>query len=173
MEAAKANPPWPSLSRNPSRPASRTFVWWSSPGDQDAYRAAAGPHGRLLKFVEQARPLGYGHAVWCARGVHRVLALPAAGGRSPLHQPECETLRATTGRNGRRRGLHRLGCAGHARKQAALLWHGGRPAGRRTPGTLSGVGGVGKAHAHRGGADAHRARFAGRAITSVISACTS
>ncbi|MGD0251867.1 MAG: sugar phosphate nucleotidyltransferase [Verrucomicrobiota bacterium] len=38
-----------------------------SPGDQDAYRAAAGPHGRLLKFVEQTRPLGYGHAVWCAR----------------------------------------------------------------------------------------------------------
>ena len=38
-----------------------------SPGDQDAYRAAAGPHGRLLQFVEQTRPLGYGHAVWCAR----------------------------------------------------------------------------------------------------------
>ncbi len=38
-----------------------------SPGDQDAYRAAAGPHGRVLKFVEQTRPLGYGHAVWCAR----------------------------------------------------------------------------------------------------------
>jgi UTP--glucose-1-phosphate uridylyltransferase len=37
------------------------------PGDQDAYRAAAGPHGRLLQFVEQAQPLGYGHAVWCAR----------------------------------------------------------------------------------------------------------
>jgi UTP--glucose-1-phosphate uridylyltransferase len=37
------------------------------PGDQEAYRAAAGPHGRLLQFVEQARPLGYGHAVWCAR----------------------------------------------------------------------------------------------------------
>jgi UTP--glucose-1-phosphate uridylyltransferase len=38
-----------------------------SPGDQDAYRAAAGPHGRSLKFIEQTRPLGYGHAVWCAR----------------------------------------------------------------------------------------------------------
>ena len=37
------------------------------PGDQAAYRAAAGPHGRLLQFVEQPRPLGYGHAVWCAR----------------------------------------------------------------------------------------------------------
>jgi len=38
-----------------------------SAGDQNAYRAAAGPHGRRLKFVEQSRPLGYGHAVWCAR----------------------------------------------------------------------------------------------------------
>ena len=38
-----------------------------SPGDREAYRAAAGPHGRALKFVEQTRPLGYGHAVWCAR----------------------------------------------------------------------------------------------------------
>jgi UTP--glucose-1-phosphate uridylyltransferase len=38
-----------------------------SPGDQAAYRAAAGPYGRSLQFVEQSRPLGYGHAVWCAR----------------------------------------------------------------------------------------------------------
>lgn len=37
------------------------------PGDQDAYRAAAGPHGRYLQFVEQSQPLGYGHAVWRAR----------------------------------------------------------------------------------------------------------
>jgi len=37
------------------------------PGDQEAYRAAAGSHGRRLKFVEQSEPLGYGHAVWCAR----------------------------------------------------------------------------------------------------------
>jgi len=38
-----------------------------SAGDEPAYRAAAGPHGRKLYFVEQPRPLGYGHAVWCAR----------------------------------------------------------------------------------------------------------
>jgi UTP--glucose-1-phosphate uridylyltransferase len=36
-------------------------------GDAPAYRAAAGPHGRGLQFVEQERSLGYGHAVWCAR----------------------------------------------------------------------------------------------------------
>ena len=35
-------------------------------GDQDAYRAAAGLHASRLRFVEQAAPLGYGHAVQCA-----------------------------------------------------------------------------------------------------------
>jgi UTP--glucose-1-phosphate uridylyltransferase len=37
-----------------------------SPGDQPAYAAAAGPAKRL-HFVEQTKPLGYGHAVLCAR----------------------------------------------------------------------------------------------------------
>jgi UTP--glucose-1-phosphate uridylyltransferase len=36
------------------------------PGDAAAYRAAAGPHGKHLQFVEQDKSLGYGHAVWCA-----------------------------------------------------------------------------------------------------------
>jgi len=36
------------------------------PGDQAAYRAAAGPHASRLQFVEQPAPLGYGHAVQCA-----------------------------------------------------------------------------------------------------------
>jgi UTP--glucose-1-phosphate uridylyltransferase len=36
------------------------------PGDQAAYRAAAGPHASRLQFVEQPAPLGYGHAVHCA-----------------------------------------------------------------------------------------------------------
>jgi UTP--glucose-1-phosphate uridylyltransferase len=38
-----------------------------SPGDQPAYQAAAGNHASRLTFVEQAQPLGYGHAVQCAR----------------------------------------------------------------------------------------------------------
>jgi UTP--glucose-1-phosphate uridylyltransferase len=38
------------------------------PGDQAAYRAAAGPHAGRIQFVEQPSPLGYGHAVQCARG---------------------------------------------------------------------------------------------------------
>jgi len=37
------------------------------PGDAEAYRAAAGPHGKGLEFVEQEQPRGYGHAVWRAR----------------------------------------------------------------------------------------------------------
>ncbi|MGD0538087.1 MAG: sugar phosphate nucleotidyltransferase [Verrucomicrobiota bacterium] len=36
------------------------------PGDQAAFRTAAGPHADRLQFVEQARPLGYGHAVAAA-----------------------------------------------------------------------------------------------------------
>jgi len=36
------------------------------PGDAETYRAAAGPHGRRLQFIEQTDPQGYGHAVWCA-----------------------------------------------------------------------------------------------------------
>jgi UTP--glucose-1-phosphate uridylyltransferase len=38
-----------------------------SPGDQKAYEAAAGAHVSRLTFVEQTQPLGYGHAVHCAR----------------------------------------------------------------------------------------------------------
>ena len=37
------------------------------PGDADIYRAAAGPLGKRLQFVEQQKALGYGHAVWSAR----------------------------------------------------------------------------------------------------------
>lgn len=37
------------------------------PGDVDTYRAAAGTAARQLHFVEQAQPLGYGHAVWSAQ----------------------------------------------------------------------------------------------------------
>jgi UTP--glucose-1-phosphate uridylyltransferase len=37
------------------------------PGDQTAYLTAAGDFAKRLEFVEQAAPLGYGHAVFCAR----------------------------------------------------------------------------------------------------------
>jgi UTP--glucose-1-phosphate uridylyltransferase len=38
------------------------------PGDEQPFAAAAGPHARRLRFIEQAEPLGYGHAVQCAHG---------------------------------------------------------------------------------------------------------
>lgn len=38
-----------------------------SPGDQQAYATAASGHAKRLHFVEQEQPMGYGHAVYCAR----------------------------------------------------------------------------------------------------------
>jgi UTP--glucose-1-phosphate uridylyltransferase len=38
-----------------------------SPGDEASYATAAGAHASRLQFVEQPAPLGYGHAVACAR----------------------------------------------------------------------------------------------------------
>lgn len=38
-----------------------------APGDQAAYTTAAATHAPRLKFVEQNEPLGYGHAIHCAR----------------------------------------------------------------------------------------------------------
>ena len=37
------------------------------PGDEAAYLEVAGDHGGRLTFVHQPEPLGYGHAVYCAR----------------------------------------------------------------------------------------------------------
>lgn len=39
-------------------------VW---PGDEARYAQAAGKHAGRLRFVPQPQPLGYAHAVWCAR----------------------------------------------------------------------------------------------------------
>lgn len=39
------------------------------PGDAAAFAAAAGEHAGRLRFVEQAEPGGYGHALVCARAV--------------------------------------------------------------------------------------------------------
>jgi UTP--glucose-1-phosphate uridylyltransferase len=38
-----------------------------APGDADAYAEVAGDYAGRLTFVTQAQPLGYGHAVYCAR----------------------------------------------------------------------------------------------------------
>jgi UTP--glucose-1-phosphate uridylyltransferase len=39
-------------------------VW---PGDEDRYAQATGSHAGRIRFIPQPEPLGYGHAVWCAR----------------------------------------------------------------------------------------------------------
>jgi UTP--glucose-1-phosphate uridylyltransferase len=39
-----------------------------APGDQSAFARVAGAYAGRLRFVEQAEPLGYGHAVHCAAG---------------------------------------------------------------------------------------------------------
>ncbi|MDX1524301.1 MAG: sugar phosphate nucleotidyltransferase [Anaerolineae bacterium] len=37
------------------------------PGDETAYAEVAGDHAGRLHFVQQVEPLGYGHAIFCAR----------------------------------------------------------------------------------------------------------
>ncbi len=37
------------------------------PGDEDAYRSVAGDHAGRLAFAPQKKPLGHGHAIYCAR----------------------------------------------------------------------------------------------------------
>lgn len=37
------------------------------PDDEPAFRSLAGDHSGRISFVYQPEPLGYGHAVWCAR----------------------------------------------------------------------------------------------------------
>ncbi len=39
-------------------------VW---PGDEPRYTQAAGSHASALRLVQQPKPLGYAHAIWCAR----------------------------------------------------------------------------------------------------------
>jgi len=38
-----------------------------APGDEQTYAGAAGGHAAALRFVVQEQPLGYGHAIFCAR----------------------------------------------------------------------------------------------------------
>jgi UTP--glucose-1-phosphate uridylyltransferase len=49
----------------------------TSPGDEGRYAESVGPHSCRLQFIPQAEPLGYGHAIQCAR--------PFAAGEPFLH----------------------------------------------------------------------------------------
>jgi UTP--glucose-1-phosphate uridylyltransferase len=40
-------------------------VW---PGDESRYALAAGKYAASVRFIAQPEPLGYGHAIYCARG---------------------------------------------------------------------------------------------------------
>jgi UTP--glucose-1-phosphate uridylyltransferase len=40
-------------------------VW---PGDESRYAQAAGKYAASVRFIAQPEPLGYGHAIYCARG---------------------------------------------------------------------------------------------------------
>lgn len=55
------------------------------PGDQQAYREAAGEHGRLLTFVEQPEPRGYGEAL-CQAAICRQSPFHALGKRPSVPQ---------------------------------------------------------------------------------------
>jgi UTP--glucose-1-phosphate uridylyltransferase len=39
-----------------------------APGDDEPYARASGAYAAALRFIPQEHPLGYGHAVYCARG---------------------------------------------------------------------------------------------------------
>ena len=45
-------------------------VW---PGDEASYAQAAGPHASSVRFIPQPEPLGYGHALHCARPFLRAI----------------------------------------------------------------------------------------------------
>ena len=119
------------------------------PGDAEAYRAAAGPHGKRLQFVEQDERAGLRPRRLVRARFHRRATVSAAGGRSSLSEPREPELRAATRRSGRGGILRRFRRAGHARKQTAILRRGRRTAGGKSQGALSRFRGAGKTHAHR------------------------
>ena len=118
----------------PDAPRSRKSASWSGPATRTATRRPpASMRGRSASSSSR-EPLGYGHAVWCAREF--------AGGEPFLHlvgdhlyvTRRREVLRRAPG--GRRRSgrVLRLGRAAHARKPAAAFRHGGRPPAARPQG---------------------------------------
>lgn len=72
-----------------------------APGDSSAFAEAVGAHRDRLRFIEQPAPLGYGHAVFCARafvddapflhlvGDHLYVGTSAAGCAQQLVELAC------------------------------------------------------------------------------------
>lgn len=84
------------------------------PGDEAAYATAAGNHAPRLRFIEQAEPLGYGHAVWCARDFT---------GDAPFLLLVGDHLYVSTQANGCAKQLVEVACAGDCAVSAVQATH--------------------------------------------------
>ena len=141
------------------------------PGDEQAYAQVAGHHAGRLHFVHQAEPLGYGHAVYCARDFvgHEPFLHLVGDHLYVSHSRETCAPEAGGGRGSG--GLRHLRGAGHPREPAALLRHGGRAPPAGAPGPLRDRHRDREAHAH-GGGTAPWCPACAPATTSVSSGCT-
>ena len=138
------------------------------PGDEATYAEAAGDVNARLVFVPQAEPLGYGHAIYCARDF--VAGQPflhlvgdhlwvSQGGQGCAEQ----LVEVAAGRV-----VRRVGRAGLAREPAAVLWHGGRPPRAGAPGSVRGRRCHREAHPHRGRAAVAGAGAARRPLSLLL-----
>ena len=119
-------------------------------GDQQAYAEAAGEYARMLTFVEQPRPRGYGEALYrAARFVGDEPFVHLVSDHLYISAPDAAPAPAI-GRGGPGGKVPGLGRAGHAGEHAAVLRRRGRPPGRRTHRPVYDRTGAGKAHPHRG-----------------------
>ena len=139
-------------------------------GNQQVYREAAGDYSRLLVFVEQPAPRGYGEALYrgAAGGQPGVFA---PGERSSVHQPAGAAMHAAIGGGGPHGELLGLGCAVHSRKHAPLLRRHRRIAHRRADG-LYRIERVLEKPTPTSPNRSWSCRDCGRGITCASSACT-
>ncbi len=88
-------------------------VW---PGDETSYAQAAGPHASSVRFIPQAEPRGYGHAIHCARSFTNNDPFLHMVGDHLYVSTASQALRAAAGGTGARRNAARsAGCSPRAR----------------------------------------------------------
>lgn len=85
-----------------------------SPGDQETYTAAAGSNANGLQFTEQPRPVGYGHAVYCARDFV---------GQEPFLLLVGDHLYVTSGQNRAAQQLVEIACTENCAVSAVQATH--------------------------------------------------
>ena len=85
-----------------------------SPGDQETYTAAAGSSANGLQFTEQPRPVGYGHAVYCARDFV---------GQEPFLLLVGDHLYVTSGQNRAAQQLVEIACTENCAVSAVQATH--------------------------------------------------